>query len=247
MALPVALEREPLVDAIFEIRFSGTPQLADLLPGLLFGHLEPKPKRHRQPAADIPQQLRASDPKLTFAAVIRLELEKFNLLIGDRNIVIGCKLPYPKWPAFKKQILEVATLMEKIGIEDKVERFSIKYVNLISAPTFKDQIAKVNMALRLGAVKVVDNHFNLQVHQHEDQIIHILTVISGASGKLTSGETTEGIVVDVDSIRNIKPIAFNDFVTELEADLHSLRLANKNKFFDCLMPEAISEMGPIYE
>jgi uncharacterized protein (TIGR04255 family) len=246
MALPLALEREPLVEAIFEIRFDGAPQLADLLPGLLFGRIEPRPKKHRQHAADIPQPLRASDPKLMFAPITRLELERFNIMIGDRNVVIGCKLPYPKWAAFKEQILGLTNLMGEVGVEGDVSRFSVKYVNLISAPDFAAQIAKVNMAVRIGSLEVLDNHMNLQVHHHENEIIHILTVISGASAKLSDGKTTQGIVVDVDSIRNIKPVTFGEFVVGLEPELEALRQANKVKFFDCLNPETIEEMGPIY-
>lgn len=247
MVLPVALEREPLVEAIFEVRFAGSPQLADLLPGLLFAKFEPKPKSHRQPAADIPQPIRASDPKLTFAAVTRLELEQFNIMIGDRNVIVGCKLPYPKWAAFKDQIRHLTRLMAGLGVEGDVERFSIKYVNLISAPNFAEQIAKVDIALRIGALEVLDNHVNLQVHHHEDDILHILTVISGASANLPGGETTQGIVVDVDSIRHITPLTYGEFVDRLELELETLRQANKAKFFDCLKQETIEEMGPIYE
>jgi uncharacterized protein (TIGR04255 family) len=246
MALPVSLEREPLVEAIFEIRFGGTPQLADLLPGLLFGQLDPKPKMHRQPAADIPQPIRASDPNLTFAALIRLEFEHFNYLIGDRNVVIGCKLPYPKWPAFKSQILQLTSLMAEVGVEGDVERYSVKYVNLISAPDFKEQIAKVDMELRLGELDVVESHFNLQVHHRENEIIHILTVITGANGKRSDGSSTYGIVVDVDSIQNVEPISYKNFVDGLEHRLEALRQANKVKFFGCLKQEAIEEMGPVY-
>lgn len=247
MALPMTLEREPLVEAIFEIRFAGSPQLADLLPGLLFGKFDPKPKSHRQPAADIPQPIRASDPNLTFAAVTRLELERFNIMIGDRNVIVGCKLPYPKWAVFKEQILKLTNLVAELGLTNEVERFSIKYVNLISAPNFTEQIAKVDIALRIGALEVLDNHMNLQVHHHENDIVHIITVISGASAKLPNGKTAQGIVVDVDSIRNIKPMAFGKFVEGLESELETLRQANKAKFFGCLRTETIDEMGPKYE
>ena len=60
--LPVILEREPLVDAVFEVRLGGDPHMSDLLPGVLFGQLDPKPTIQRLPAAEIPQPIRASDP-----------------------------------------------------------------------------------------------------------------------------------------------------------------------------------------
>ncbi len=247
LKLPKVLKQEPIVDAIFEVRFGGSPQLADILPGMLFGFFEPKPQVHRQPAADIPQPLRANDHNLVFAPVLRLELEQFTVSVGDRNVVVGCKLPYPKWPAFKKKILEVIALIAKAGIESNVERFSVKYVNLIPAETYSDQIAKVELAIRIGQLDVFDNHLNLQVHQREGDALHILTVITGASARLTSGETRNGVIVDVDSIRNIEPRPYQEFAEGLEPQLEKLRKSNKEMFFSCLKPETIEEMGPVYD
>ena len=245
--LPKVLKREPLIDAIFEIRFAGSPNLADILPGLLFGQLEPKPKLHRQPAHDIPQPLRANDPNLAFLPVLRLELERFTISIGDRNVVVGCKLPYPKWPTFKKKILELTSLMAKVGLAGDVERFSVKYVNVISAPTLSEQIAKVAVAMRVGSIEVVNNHFQLQVHHHEQERLHIISVITGAEGRLPTGETIIGVVIDIDSIKNILLKPFEEFVSGFEPELESLRQANKVKFFECLKPKTIEELEPTYE
>lgn len=245
--LPKVLEREPIVDAVFEIRFGGSPQLSEILPGMLFSHLEPKPKLHRQPAADIPQPLRESDQNLCFAPILRLELEQFNVSIGDRNVVVSCKLPYPKWPAFKDKILELTALMGTLGVEGIVERFSVKYVNLITAATYAEQISKIEMAVRIGPLEIVDNHFNLQVHHFEGDALHILKVVTGASAKLGNGETTVGVVVDVDSIMNITPLIYQEFASGLEPQLEALRQSNKAKFFSCLKPATIEEMGPVYD
>src|SRR5690606_24858904 len=95
--LPKILEREPLVDAVFEVRLKEAPSLADILPGFLFHELSPKPVLQRLPAAEIPQPLRAHDPNLQFAPILRLEWDQYFIAIGERNFVVSCKLPYPKW------------------------------------------------------------------------------------------------------------------------------------------------------
>lgn len=247
LKLPKVLEQEPIVDAIFEVKFGGSPQLAEILPGMLFSYLEPKPKVHRQPAADIPQPLRANDMNLAFAPIMQLELDRFTVSIGDRNVVVGCKLPYPKWPAFKEKILELMQIMAKVGVESNVERFSVKYVNLIPAASHAEQIAKIEIALRIGPLEVVDNHINLQVHHNEGKTLHILKVVTGASAKLATGETRHGVIVDVDSIRNIEPRPYQKFTENLEPELEALRQSNKVKFFNCLKRETIEEMGPVYD
>ena len=205
MKLPVALGREPLVEAIFEVRFVDEPNLPDLVPGLLFAGLDTKPAVHRLPAADIPQPVRKTDPKLSHVAITRLELPDFNLLVGERNLILSCKLPYPKWPAFKREIVELMAVLAKQELQATVERYSLKFVNLVPAPTPEDQIAKVNLDLKLGELEVVNNHLNLQVHHHENGMLHILSLITGANARLSDGVEVRGVVVDVDSIIQTNP------------------------------------------
>jgi uncharacterized protein (TIGR04255 family) len=180
LKLPKTLEREPLVDAVFEVRMGGTPQLADLLPGALFGQLTPKPTLQRLLAAEIPQPIRDQDPNLAFSPIIRLDWGNFTISFGNRNLVIGCKLPYPKWPAFKEAILSIVGKVAQVGIVGPVERYSIKYVNIIQAPTIAAQIAKINMAVRVGDVEAKDDHVSIQVHRNEGDTLHIMSVLTAA-------------------------------------------------------------------
>lgn len=245
--LPKILEREPLVDAVFEVRLDGAPHMADLLPGILFGQLSPKPSIQRLPAAEIPQPVRTSDPNLAFAPVIRLGWRGYTISLGDRNLVIGCKLPYPKWPHFKDAILEITKIVAQVGIDGPVRRYSLKYVNLIQAPTIAAQIAKINMAIKVGDIAVKDDHFSVQVHRNENDILHILSVMTGAQGKLADGKRIFGAIVDIDSICTVDFPTFGAFAEKLEPAVEALRLANKVKFFSCLTDETVEEMGPKYD
>lgn len=245
--LPKTLEQEPLVDALFEVRLDGSVPLADLLPGILFHQLDPKPTIKRLPAAEFPQPVRANDPNLRYAPIQRLEWGDYVIAVGDQNIVISCKLPYPKWPNFRSKILEITSMIASAGVVGKVERFSVKYVNLIRGNSLAEQISKIDLAIRIGSLEVQDDHINMQIHHVEDNTIHILTVITDAHGKMPDGSEAQGVVVDIDSIRNIQPVGFIDFAEGLKPELERLRQSNKIKFFDCLKQETIDEMGPIYE
>ncbi len=247
MKLPKTLEREPLVEAVFEVRMGGDPHLADLLPGALFGQLTPKPTIQRLAAAEIPQPIRDQDPNLAFSPVIRLDWGGFTISFGYRNLVIGCKLPYPKWPAFKEAILGIGEKVSKVGIAGTVERYSIKYVNLIQAPTLAEQIAKINVAVRVGDVEANQDHLSVQVHRKEHDTLHILSVVTGAQVGMPDGTFLSGVVVDIDSIRTMQFSDFNTFFVRLEPELENLRQANKLKFFNCLRESTIIEMGPSYD
>ena len=245
--LPLRLGREPLVDALFEVRL-GPTSLADILPGFLFHDLPaPKPQITRLPAAEFPQPMRASDPALQYAPILRMDWGSYVISVGDRNVIISCKLPYPKWPNFKAAILDLTTRIGKVGTSGKVERFSLKYVNLIQAPSLAEQFGKIKMSLTLGEIEVKGDHTTLQVHRHEDGIIHILSVVIGAEGQMPDGKRVSGAVVDADSIRNVDVADLTAFAASLEPGLEQLRQAKKRKFFTCLTQATIDEMEPVYE
>ena len=77
--------------------------------------------------------MRKANPNLEFAPVVQLNLGGYLLSVGDRNFVIGCKLPYPKWAAFRDAILDVVGKVAAVGLVGDVERYSLKYTNLIDA------------------------------------------------------------------------------------------------------------------
>lgn len=245
--LPKLLKREPLADAVFEVRMEASAPLADILPGILFHKLDPKPTIQRLPAAEIPRPMRVADPALHYAPTQRLEWGGYVIAVGDRNVAISCKLPYPKWPKFKEKILEIISLIAEIGVAGRVERYSVKYVNLIEAPSIEAQIAKIDLGLRIGLLDVVSDHIDLKVHHAEVDIIHIVTVITGASARMLDGRGAFGVIVDIDSIRILDPVAFDEFARALEPSLETLRQSNKVRFFGCLKQETVNEMGPVYE
>jgi uncharacterized protein (TIGR04255 family) len=245
--LPKSLGNEPLVDAVFEVRFCDAPPLADILPGALFGALRPISGIQRLPAADIPFPLRVHDPALKFTPLLRLEVENFFVSVGDSSVVLSCKLPYPKWPKFKEFIKQTLQEMLKINVPANVERYALKYVNLIQNPLVSEQLQKIRTRIALGDVEVKDEQVSLQVHHKEGNILHIMSVMTGAQGKLSDNTDVFGTVVDIDSIVLVNSMSFSAFVGTIENDVETLRQANKVKFFSCLTPDAIQEMRPTYE
>jgi len=131
-----------------------------------------------------------------------------------------------------------------VGIAGPVERYSLKYVNLIQAPTIVDQITKINMAVRVGEVEVKDDHMSVQVHRSEGDTLHIMSVVTGAQAGIADGNQVLGAVVDIDSIRFVHFADFGEFASKLAPAVETLRQANKIKFFSCLTDAAINEMGP---
>jgi uncharacterized protein (TIGR04255 family) len=244
--LPSKLAKEPLIDALFEIRFQNVDFVANVLPGFLFHEYSGAVTPVRLPAAEIPKPLRDSDPNLQYAPTQRLDAERYFIAMGDRNLIVNCRLPYPGWADFKSKILDVVGRITKLGTNWGVERYSMKYINLIPARSLPEQFSKIRMSVQLGDIEAQANHLSLQIHHQEDKIIHILQVMVGAEGTLSSGARVTGAVIDVDSIRVVNDPRFDSFSANLAEGIETLRQANKAKFFSCLTKEAIVEMEPTY-
>ena len=129
--LPIKLGKEPLIDAVFEVRFTGTASASDVLPGFLFGRLEGEKSLERLPTANLPKPVRDADPNLHFAPLTRLRWNNFVISISDRSLLVGCTIPYLGWVAFKPAILQIIHTIHEIGIIKNVNRFSVKYTDII--------------------------------------------------------------------------------------------------------------------
>lgn len=131
--IPARLKKEPLLEAVWEIRFSSAkPSVVDLLPGLLFQAL---PDRFtnivRLPTPDIPLTIAENYPHLRYLPKIQMEYGNQAVQIGEHVVSLSCRRPYSGWKTFSRDIRELATVVQKTGLIDELERFSLKYVDLI--------------------------------------------------------------------------------------------------------------------
>jgi len=246
--LPIKLAEQPLIDAVFEMRFLSSVPASDILPGFLFGKLPGEKKIESLPVAQVPKPLRDSDPNLQFSPITRLRWSDYVISIGDRSISIGCNYPYPGWSNFKPAIKRITGLLKEINIFQSISRYSMKYVDLILSTNVEHQISLIDMDISVAGHKIKNQEFQLRVELITDNFVNIIQIIPSASAMLLNGEKRCGIIIDVDTIYNINDLnieeVFNgSFDTELE-DIHTM---NKRMFFDCLNEETIKSLGPIYD
>lgn len=249
MKLPSKLGKEPLVDVIFELRFTASIAASDILPGALFSKLGGSAglKVQRLPASQLPEILRKSDPLLRYSPLLNMEWGDFNLLIGDGSIAIGCKLPYPGWSRFKPAILEVVTAVMEIGIVQGVERYSLKYVDLVPTLELEAQVNALNWGLRIGTHQLKAEVAALRIEISRNDFRHLVNVQTGAVASLNDGRTLSGLALDVDTILRVSTNDMVDFLRDLPDRLDALHTSNKAVFFECLTPETIQSLEPTYD
>ena len=245
--LPIKLEAEPLIDAVFEVRFTCAFPASNILPGLLFARLEGNKIVESLPASQLPKQLRDADQNFQFSPLSRIDWNQFYINIGDQSLSIGIKPPYSGWGKFQPAIVKVMEIIKDSCIIGSIERFSLKYIDLIPSTNIKDQVSFINSDITLAGHKLEKEAFQLRIEIPKDNFINAVHVISSAKAIMSTGECLEGLVVDVDTISNQRFPTIDDFLIDFGEKLSAIHSVNKEIFFDCLTDSTIESLGPIYE
>lgn len=244
---PKRLKKEPIIDAIFEVRFSAKAPASNILPGVLYERLAGRKEIEKLSTAEIPEQIRASDPNLQFSPVIRVKWETFIILISDRSIAIGCELPYPGWSSFKGAINQVLDILRHADIVERVHRCSVKYVDMIERSSIDEQISAVNFDLSIGKNKIVRDNLQLRVETKNEKLIHVFKILTSAALEVKDGLKKSGIVVDIDTIMELDPVDMDTYLKSHGSNIDLMHDENINHFFDCLTEETLESLEPEYE
>jgi len=245
--LPTKLGKEPLIDALFEVRFSTPIPASNVLPGFLFSKLPNCGDIERLSAAELPKPMRDADPNLQFAPLLKLHWNKFFISIGDRSLVVSCKMPYPGWEEFKSAILQIVECVMDSGIIQTIHRFSMKYIDLVPASNTREEISLINTSVVIGGHTLKEESFSLRIEVPQDGFSHVVQVVSSATAKLADGSVKSGIIVDIDTITPVDNQEFKEWSSGLTDKLDLIHTANKKMFFECLRPETITSLEPEYE
>ncbi len=246
-SLPKKLNKEPLIDAVFEIRFSSKIPATLILPGALFNTLGGEKLIEQLPIANIPKQVRDADPNLKFAPITRIDWAQFFINIGDSSLSISCKYPYCGWAAFKSAIIEITNILNQCALADTVERYAMKYVDIFPTKDYPQMFSMINASVSVADHVLANESFQLRIDINRDNLIHAVQLASSAIATLHNGKTIEGFILDVDTSSAQNNITMKTLLENFPDKLDSIHLANKTMFFDCLRQETINSLEPIYE
>jgi len=247
--LPSKLAKEPLVDVMFELRFSShKTDVSALVIGQLFTNLTGLGNIEQLPIAHLPQQIRDSDPNLQFSALSRIVWGRYVILIGDRSIGVGCLMPYPGWAEFRIAIKTVIDVLYKADLIKSIDRHSIKYVDFfVTGENNALALSHFNVDLRIGKHVVKAENTVMRVEIPRGQFLHAVQLISTAHIQESSGGIRSGAILDVDTLTTTPNNDVASFVTGLTTLLDDIHLANKQMFFECLSEAGLSNLEPQYE
>jgi len=243
--IPVRLRKEPLIEAVWEVRFTSKKQnVADLLPGLIYQAIPGRyPNIVRLPVADIPAPIAERDPNLRYVPKIRLEGDNQAIQIGEHVISLSCRRPYSGWKGFSADIRNLIAVGRETGLINHLDRFSLKYIDLIQLVQPPD-LSVLNIDLKLGGHPVDKQPVQLRTEIIEEGLIHIIQVVSPAEVSLSGdASSSEGVLLDIDTIASFKE---DGSWGDVEKRLDMAHSASKKIFFDLLTAETIARLEPEY-
>jgi uncharacterized protein (TIGR04255 family) len=247
--LPTKLGKEPLIDVACAVTFDAEAPVSQVLPGFLLSRSPGKQSTFESmPAALIPQMFRDQQPNMRDAPLVRVTLgdDRFPILIGDRTLAVGCKMPYAGWAAFKEAIISVFSVLETATFIRKIEGHSLKYVDLLTDHDAPSSLSRFNLRLEI-ANRVLDQEATLlRVELKEPPFLHAVTIASPAIIQRPDGTKANGSVVDVDTHRQQEFAVARDFTEQLPELLEEIHTANKAFFFDLLSNSGLKELEPHY-
>lgn len=242
--LPKLLRKAPIIEAVAEVRFSSSNgNLAStVLPGLLFNDLkEQYPAIQAHPSAQIPSEVKDQNPELRYLPSVVMVGENSSLNVGRAVLGIVINKPYPGWDSFKASILNVWQVAQKSGLIGSIERFSLKYVNLIDAPMDSNQLDCTTVKLTLGEHVVTSEPTTVRSELRKGRFITVASIVTQAQSLGANAAT--GLIVDLDVICNGP---FVDSWDEIRTLLEDAHIIEKEVFFNLLTDHTIDRYEPEY-
>lgn len=246
--VPTKLEREPLIDAVFEMRFEASAPVSSILPGLIYNALSGEKTIEHMPIMSLPKEVRESDVNLQFAPLVRVSWGAFWIFIGDKNFSVASRLPYTGWTQLREAVLTAFTVVCQSGLISKINRYSTKYVDMIPFEADLPLDETFNFSLSIGGVAAGFKDYQVRADIADGSLRHIVNLVSNATTHL-NGEPnqTSGSIIDIDTFENLEGEPPDQFLSLLAERANKAHSANKALFFNCLTDKTLNWLGPVYE
>lgn len=246
MRIPIKLGRDTIAESIFELRFVPDKEPAfELLLGFMYSNLQAEFANVIQlPIMQLPRNIIESDPNLMYQPLNRLDSEHYGISIGRRSVAVHAKYPYQGWAIYRPLILRVVELLKKTNVVGTIERFSLKYLNILPNDVMPEGIDALKVNLNMGHLQYKKTTVQIRTEIEKGPTITIAQILTGASVLLTTHqENIVGTLVDIDTVfMKIE----GDFWASVENNLDLVHSTEKEIFFNLLQERALAKLKPEY-
>ncbi|MGE0151843.1 MAG: TIGR04255 family protein [Reyranellaceae bacterium] len=156
---PRRLKKDAIVEALFEIRFR-TNQPEQIVVGRLSDKKEWKKYTVSRTAfADVPAQIRNSNPALKFHAIVDLVApdRTRTIKIGANIVSYHVLKKYCGWTQFKTELDDLVAHLEKTISDISIERLGLRYLNALTSDAHHiTSVSDLNLAITLATQPITD-------------------------------------------------------------------------------------------
>lgn len=222
----------PIIDALFEIRFtSSIPSNAIL--GVVYSSIkESYPHYEGLPILQIPEELRKNDATLKYCPENRFIKENFIFQIGPSVLSISSYPNYVGWESFKQEIENCLCIIKKIGLINRLERLGLRYIDAFDFPILDYS----NYNLKLPDMDTQGSNTIIKTEFSNNQINNILRIGNNA---IVMENDKRKSVIDIDTF-TICQEHFIDFFEKPSIILNQMHDSSKKLFF-MVLNERIKE------
>lgn len=246
-SIPVRLEKDTVVEALCEVRFSPKDSgVSALLPGYFRQRMSDLvPNVERLPTADLPAHLMRQDDNLKYQPSYRLTGPRYRLAIGEHVVSLAAPAPYPGWDEFRSSITRFLVDLLNFDLVQNFERLSLRYTNIVPEFEGLDLVDALQCSFQLGSFDLRDYGFHLRTEIEHGGCNNIVQVAPKSMAKnRRTGESMEGGYLDIDSIYAIDEDILEPKFEQIVEQVHD---AEKEVFFSILSAEAQRLLGAEYE
>lgn len=238
--LPDSISPDPILEAIFEIRFA--PRVPpEAVAGLVLAAVRGRlPECVSLPAAQLPDLVRLQDPNLAYNPTQLHRDGRFLLKAGPRVLTFSQLQPYPGWTPWWRRVADTVEALAGQAFFGGVERVGLRYVNFFDRPVLAD----LNLAIELVG-QTVDQYPSLLKFELPDSgMVKSLQVSNRVNLQIDGGQR-QGSLVDIDCLQPVG-LGADDFMDRLEPLAAHCHAKAKELFFGLLKPRFLAELDPVY-
>ncbi len=234
------------MECVFELRFADAQAgMIELLPGLVFGKLRGHFTRVTPlPLGQIPRLVRDQNPTLRYAPTAALEGSSVRMMFSNHSVAVSYVKPYAGWIKVKQSILECLNVVLETKLTGRIERYALKYVNLLKEGSDEFDLDQTQVQIRLGNFLLRSGgSSSLHAEIELNECINIVDIATGGRVTVPGSPEEVGVVISVDTVRNSPQSGVG---TDLPQLLETLHETEKEIFFGLLKPETLKKLGPRY-
>ena len=238
--LPSKIEPCPIVEAIFEVRFT-TGEPWRTLPGLLHEKIRERYREQRDlPLAQIPEEIRRQEPTLAHLPLMQFLSADFLVQLGPGVLNLVTKPnAYPGWAAIEQELRWLLEKVQQAAFIQEGGRLGVRYIDFFD----EDVFGNLSLGVTIGDQVLRGSELRVVTALRRPPFTARLLVTNGAILG-TGSEAKRGSVLDIDVwVGALDFELFRDGIVKL-GEAH---LLVKQCFFGLAKPHFLASLHPTYE